>query len=250
MRPMRLPRPPRVSPRALRPLARSLAAAAFCGLHLFAAPAAQAAPRCAPAGTPGIERCIAGLDAQALTRIYQRQQQSNWCWAASVAMLLGRYGLQVEQRSVAARHDPAAGNVTITGASVLDLVSREWQDDFGRRASLSAVPLAPWRRSFGVLAPEVLQDLGEQRPVLVGAGNHLTLLVQVVFERRTDGTPLGPSGVRLVRGVVLDPASESWVRSLRPGEAAPDLLARVEVQRRPDASPLLQAAAAPQGRID
>jgi hypothetical protein len=74
------------------------------------------------------------------------------------------------------------------------------------------------------------------------------VLVQVVYERRTDGRALTPAGVRVLRAVVLDPASQEWLRSLRASERNPDYLARVQVDVRAtntQVAALTSAAAAP-----
>jgi hypothetical protein len=78
----------------------------------------------------------------------------------------------------------------------------------------------------------VLDDLAHDRPLLLGVDQHAMVLVQLVFERRIDGRAATPAGVRVLRAVVLDPASEAWVRSLRPGERNPQYLARVRVDVR------------------
>jgi hypothetical protein len=54
------------------------------------------------------------------------------------------------------------------------------------------------------------------------------VLVQVVYERRIDGRPVTPAGVKLLRVVVLDPGSGSWLRSLGSDERL-EFVARVRV---------------------
>lgn len=193
---------------------------------------AAAAVRCAPSDAAGIERCVAGLGAATVQRIYQPQEASNWCWAASISMVLRRYGLQVGQQQVVRTRLGRADNVRVSADAIGDLLTRSWDDAAGRHASSSATLLPPWHRALGLAAPEVLDDLAQGRPLLVGAEEHAMVLVQLVFERRTDGRALTPAGVRIVRAVVLDPASDAWLRSLRAGERHPDYVARVQVDVR------------------
>lgn len=205
---------------------------------------AVAAVSCAPSQAAGIERCVAGLAPATLERIYQPQQASNWCWAASVTMVLRRYGLHVDQEEVVRARFGRADNVQVSGQAIGELLTRRWDDHAGRQASSSATLLPPWHRALGLAAPEVLDDLAQGRPLLLGAEQHAVVLVQVVYERRIDGRAVAPAGVRVLRAVVLDPASGQWLRSARSDERLPDFLARVRVEvSAPD--PQLAALAAP-----
>jgi hypothetical protein len=186
---------------------------------------AQAATSCGPSGRPGVERCVVGLPAAALDQMHQRQEASNWCWAASVSMLLRRYGVDVPQRDVVREHLGKLENVPIAVDAMSRLVDRRWQDARGRSVVASVTPMPSWRMRLGVAAPEVLAELEQERPVLLAAEKHAVLLVQVVYDRATGAA--GTDAIELVRAVVLDPQSPVGVRSLRPGERRPDLLALV-----------------------
>ena len=207
---------------------------------------ANAGTTCAPTAAPGIERCVSGLSAASQSRIYQAQRASNWCWAASVAMILGRYGLAVPQEQVVRELLGGMANERASARAMAGLLSRAWSDAAGRAAVARSEPLAPWRRALGVAAPEVLEDLGRDKPLLLGVEQHAMVLVQVTYERRTDGRALTPAGVRVLRALVLDPASGNWLRSLQPQEHQPEFLARVDVDlRRPAAALTLAQSAGP-----
>jgi len=191
---------------------------------------ASAETTCAQTREPGVERCVSGLPAAALSAIFEPQQASNWCWAASIAMILRRYGVAVPQEQLVRTALGAPSNERASARAIEQLLNRAWNDGSGHGLVASAQPLAPWRRALGVAAPEVLEDLGRGKPLLVGVQQHAMVLVQVAYERRTDGQALTPAGVRMLRAVVLDPASANWLRSLEPAERQPELLARVDVQ--------------------
>ncbi len=210
--------------RFLRPLWAALGAAVLA----LGAPAAVAGTQCAPAAA-GMERCVSGLAPALLMQMQQTQQASNWCWAASISMVLRRYGSDVSQEQVVRAHFGESANTGITAEAILQLLNRSWHDQAGRAVVSSAGPLPTWRRHLGLTAPEVIGDLDSGKPLLVGTQQHAMVLVQLVYERSVDGRH-GPAGVRLLRAVVLDPASEAGVRTLRTSETTPEFLARVGVE--------------------
>lgn len=198
--------------------------AVVAGIALAASGGAQAVTRCSPTGEAGVERCVSGLPATALAAMYQQQEASNWCWAAAIAMVLRRHGLEVPQQQVARSHDGQASDVALSAAAISRVLTRTWKDAQGNELDVAALPVPAWRRSFGLLAPEILRDLDEDRPLILGAREHAVVLVQVVYDR----TPRGAT--QLVRAVVLDPARGSGIRSLAGAELQPEFMARVAVE--------------------
>lgn len=216
--------------------------AGAAGLWLAGLHAASAETACVPVSQPGIERCVSGLSAAALSRIFEPQQESNWCWAASVAMILRRYGVAVPQDEVVRAALGVPENQRASAHAMASLLNRAWHDASGNAVAASAQMLAPWRQAQGVSAPEVIDDLVQGRPLLLGAQEHAMVLVQVTYERRIDGNALTPIGVRLLRALVLDPGSGQWLRNLRPNERQPDFLARVAVDVRASSGTLAIAS--------
>jgi hypothetical protein len=145
-------------------------------------------------------------------------------------MLLQGKGVQVSQGQVVQEHLGRNDNVSLPLEELAGLVDRRWQDAQGRSASTSVAPLPAWRLRLGLLAAEVLDDLALERPVLLAVNQHALLLVQVVYDR-----PAGQAdaALKLVRAVVLDPASSLAVRSLRADESQLRMLARVQVDVAP-----------------
>lgn len=215
------------------------------GLWISGMQSASAETTCHPTAEAGVERCVSGLSASTLSSIFQPQQASNWCWAASIAMVLRRYGVSVPQDQVVRTAFGQAGNQRASALAIAELLNRKWSDAAGNSLVASAHMLAPWRRDLGVAAPEVIEDLSEGKPLLLGVQQHAMVLVQVTYERRVDGTALTPAGVRMLRALALDPASANWLRTLQPAEHAPELLARVEVDVQSSALALAQARGNP-----
>jgi len=191
---------------------------------------AHAGIRCHPAEASGMERCVSGLPPSLILRMQQNQDASNWCWAASVAMILRRYGVFVPQQQIAREYLGTPENVKIQAQGMAELLNRTWQDSAGAQLESAAAPLPAWRRHFGLAAPEVLEELDEGRPLLLAVQQHAMVLVQLVYERPMAGQGGAEDGLRIVRAVVLDPQAPLVLRSLRPAERQPDYLARVAVR--------------------
>lgn len=200
------------------------------GILALGLAAASAQTSCAPAAEAGVERCVSGLSAATLSRMFEPQEASNWCWAASLAMILRRYGVDVPQEQIVRTAFGAPANQRASAAGLSDLVRRSWRDADGNMLAAVAQPIAPWHRGLGVEAPEVIQDLDQGKPLLMGAQQHAMVLVQVTYERRVDGNALTPAGVRMLRALVLDPASGQWLRTLPAAERRPEFLARISVE--------------------
>jgi hypothetical protein len=189
---------------------------------------AHAATECLPTADPRIERCSAGLDSALASRLRQSQDASQWCWAASVSMILGRYGIPVSQREVVREALGRPDNRALDIGSVAELLNRPWRDGAGQLRASSATPLPPWRKSWGLAAPEVIEDLEQGRPLLLAAQHHAMVLVELVYERPVAGKAQGP--VKILRATVLDPQAASGLRSLTAAESRPDFLARVSIE--------------------
>jgi hypothetical protein len=199
---------------------------------------------CAPAAEAGVIRCVSGLRPAEMAAMFQAQHASNWCWAASIAMILLRYGLKVPQEELVRTAFGRAANERASVQAMGALLNRGWDDAQGRAVVVSSGPLPPWRRSFGLAAPEVLDDLAHGRPLLLVAQQHAMVLIQVIYELRIDGKPLSVAGVRIVKALVLDPGSRDWPRSLEPAERRPEFVARTAVEVPPAHSAGAQAPGA------
>lgn len=240
-------------PALLPPLAlaarggRAWAAALALAGAALALPGTAAAAQACEAQGGGAQRCTAGIAAPLLPAFTQVQRASNWCWAAAVSMVLGRYGVQVPQEQVVRAQFGAAVNLSLPAQALPALLTRTWRDLRGRVLEATGQPLPP--QALATLAPEVLEDLAGGRPLIVGAQRHAVLLVQVAYERLADGR------LRLLEALVLDPAAGSGgLRHFTAQELqATQTLARVRVDedaRRLAAGPVAEpgealASAAP-----
>lgn len=160
---------------------------------------AQAATHCEPGARPGVERCVSGLDREEVAAMAQTQRASQWCWAASISMVLRSYGVDVPQEQVVRAYFGAAADVPVPGEAITDLLNRTWRDGAGRSAVLAADSMGP--REARLSSPEVLGDMDEGRPVVLVLPRHAVVLVQVEYERNIGGQ----GEPRILQATVLDP---------------------------------------------
>lgn len=203
---------------------RTLSRALLLAGGLLAAAGASADTRCVATGRAGVEHCVSGLAPEVLGEMRQSQAASNWCWAAVVSMVLRRHGLRVPQQEIARAGLGEAADRKLPLEALTELLNRTWRDEAGRAVATVASPLPTWWQQQGVAAPAVLDELHREQPLVISVQEHAMVLVQVAYER-APGQP-----VRLLRAVVLDPAPQGGLRTLRPSERQLDYLARVEAR--------------------
>ncbi len=214
--------------RRLAALGAAWLAAAGAVLPARAAGSAPANACSAAAESPRLLRCVHGLPSQAVLPLLQRQRASRWCWAAALSMALRPLGIEASQEALVRLWYGSAVNQALELAHLPRLLDREWRDGQGRPVRLQAVPVAA--DAAGLMAPGVLDDLGDGRLPLVALAGHLVVLTEVLWERQADGT------ATLLRAVVADPAAADGLRNLRPEEAATARVLRLQ--------PMVQSVAA------
>ncbi|WBY01779.1 papain-like cysteine protease family protein [Ramlibacter tataouinensis] len=184
-------------------------AALLAGWLSWGAPAA-AATRCEPTAQAGVERCVSGLPAATLKAMAQAQRASQWCWAASISMVLRAWGVDVPQEQIVRQHYGAAADLGVEGPVIDELLSRTWHDRLGRSVSVSAGALPPSASRMTLAAPEIVDDLDNERPAVLVLPRHAVVLVQLEYERSASGE------VTVLDAQVLDPAQPQVLRRLRP----------------------------------
>ena len=108
-----------------------------------------------------------GIPRQGMEYVASDQRNSQWCWAASIQMVLNYYGVSISQEQIVARTygvDPA-GRLPNWGGNFQNITANlnNWNiDNAGRPYVVSA------RLGRGAPTPAVLlQELSNRRPVIV-----------------------------------------------------------------------------------
>jgi Papain-like cysteine protease AvrRpt2 len=193
------------------------------GLALLLPVASQASERCTIPDAAGIQRCRAELSATQIQAMAATQEKSQWCWAASIAMLFARYGHALSQEHIVRQYFGHVADRPVAAEAITQLLTRPWKDGEGRSFEASAsVSLA--QREPKSAYDAMVNELASQRPLLIGVAGHAMVLVGIDFDRLPDG-----GGVRITGGKVIDPMPGRGVRRLFGYEARPTYLASVNV---------------------
>jgi hypothetical protein len=185
--------------------------------------AASAKVECEAPDARGVQRCKAGLDDAQIRQIQRTQEKSQWCWAASIAMVFAHHGFTVTQEQVVRRQFADLADKGINGAAISQMLSRGWKDGAGRVFYTATAVADPYARRFEIANQSLVREMAEERPMIFGAEGHAMVLVQVEFERTgAEGAP------RIVGGTVIDPAPGKGVRTLQRQEMRPHYLAAVQ----------------------
>lgn len=140
---------------------------------------ANAAIQCAPIGM-GMQRCQVGIPSFMFQLAAQPQYESQWCWAASIAMLFTYYGHPVSQVRIVAETWGDIVNLPGQPHQILADINRPWIDDFGR----------PFNATGDVVSANIhtaLGDLTQNSPLLIGALGHCMVLTAGAFARNAYG---------------------------------------------------------------
>ncbi|RYF37539.1 MAG: hypothetical protein EOO25_18985 [Comamonadaceae bacterium] len=199
------------------------------GLALLAAlalahGAAQASEVCGEPDAAGIRQCSTGLDAAQILHMGASQEKSQWCWAASIAMVFSHHGFSVTQEDIVRKEYADGADKPLAATQVAPVLQRAWQDSGGRSFFASVTAGDAPRRRFLFNDDTVIRELQAQRPLIVGALGHAMVLVQVQYQRFTV-----QDAVRIVGGVVIDPTPGKGVRQLTRLELNPTYVAAVQV---------------------
>ena len=177
---------------------------------------------------PGQRVCEAGIPSRLIgtSAIRNEQYQSQWCWAACIAMVFAYHGHPVSQSRIVREAFGAIADVRGTPEMILSQLNRDWVDDADR----------PFRAtsSFGGTTPEAAAyDLVDDHPLIIGTQGHAVVLTSLSY--RFVESAYGVV-TQLLSAKVRDPWPGVGRRFLRPDEWATINFAahvRVESLERP-----------------
>lgn len=175
---------------------------------------ARAAVQCGPSPVnPYVQACRAEVDFRAASQVYAPQAQSQWCWAASVAMIFAHAGYRVAQeRIVAETYGQIVNMPAGNGFMIAQQVARDWVDDTGRRFTVSLQAAYDYDAGVYQLNNAIIAEaLARNQPLILGARAHAMVLTLMDYAQ----TPMGPQ----VTGMgVFDPWPGIGPRGLFPDE--------------------------------
>jgi hypothetical protein len=116
----------------------------------------------------GQQATYVGIRSENFNYFASSQRNTNWCWAASMQMIFNYYGIDITQEQIVARSygsDPYGNLPNWTGSFyVITANLNNWNVDNNGRQYMVVASL-----NWGAPSPlYLIQELSEQRPVLIG----------------------------------------------------------------------------------
>jgi hypothetical protein len=160
--------------------------------------------------------CEVGVSLPEIMQTYESQRASQWCWAASIAMIFRHYDYNVSQETIVrALYGTLTNLPAFSTVQIARLLSRVWTDDDGRRFRCSV--RAAYDVFFGITAitnSYIVHELRAERPLLYCNRSHAMVLTAVAYVE----SQVGP---QIVNVGFVDPYPGMGVRGPMPGEAYP-----------------------------
>jgi len=144
---------------------------------------ASALVRCGPwdQTAPGVQVCEVGIGSAILdVTASDRQQASEWCWAASISAVFHYYGHPVSQARIVREAFGRIVNMPGSTQEILDALNRDWTDDNGKGFRVSGDT-----RSASIVT--AAQDLANNMPLIIGSRGHAMVLTDLVYVRDRSG---------------------------------------------------------------
>ncbi len=117
-----------------------------------------------------VERCTAGIQSMNFQQAWQ--QQSEWCWAASISMVFEFHGHKVSQQRIVEETWGAVTNMPGEPMQILSDLNRTWKDDSG-------VSFRSQGDMRSVNIYTAVDDLKNDQPLIIGALGHATVLTAI-----------------------------------------------------------------------
>jgi Papain-like cysteine protease AvrRpt2 len=133
-----------------------------------------------PSVTGPIQLCAAGIPSAALdVTAYDRQQASEWCWAASISGVFAYYGHPISQQEIVSQAYGAIVNFPGTPQAIMASLNRSWTDENGN--TFTSIATA-YTNKF-----TAAQDLANDEPLIVASLGHAMILTAVTYTRYPNG---------------------------------------------------------------
>ncbi len=182
----------------------------------------RAGERCQPDPVGQIV-CEVGIPSERLEPITSQQAASQWCWAASISMIFGYHGHALPQeRIVQSVFGQLVDLPAMNGLVMTRSLARRWTDRRGRAFQAKVRVFDAQAGQFELDTEGIINELREERPMLVGTVGHAMVMTALRYVR----TPNGP---QVLGATVRDPWPGRGRRELQWQEMQPQYLAAVDL---------------------
>jgi len=136
---------------------------------------ALAAIQCTPFNPyNGVQQCQAGIPSFYAQAKAQQQMASQWCWAASISMICGYGGRQINQVRIVQEVWGGIVNMPAQPFQIMAAVNRPWRDDNG----------GPFMIQGDVMSANVytaIDDLSQNFPLIICTSHHAMVLTALTY---------------------------------------------------------------------
>mgnify|MGYP002713056967 CR=1 FL=1 len=158
-----------------------LALAAFAGTAALPH-AAAATQSCQVRGKTRF--CRAGLVGNLRTQAAQKQNRSQWCWAAALSMIFDHYGYSLSQEEIVRGVWGHVSDMPRHVGGIMRDINRDWTDHRGRRFRATGHQLTLDAHELPVQAARAL---ARNNPLIVGLPYHAVVLTEMRWRIGEDG---------------------------------------------------------------
>ncbi len=129
---------------------------------------------------PYVQQCTAGIPSGKMEHVQAYQEMPEWCWAACIQMVFTYWGHPVDQQRIVKETWGSIKNLPGQPSQILADLNRTWKDDNGKSFSSTG-------DSMTVNASTAVVDLQQERPLIVGALGHATVLTALTSNIAANG---------------------------------------------------------------
>jgi len=225
---------------------RSLIAMAAVGVLTGWATQTSAAETCSVPDARGTQACTAGMDEARIREITITQNQSKWCWAASISMIFAYHGYKLPQEDIVRDINGKVEDVNApSGEFMTRALRRNWRDPSNQEFAVSTKTGDIDANRYEISNAAIADELGAGRPLLIGTLGHAMVLVSANYNRHSNGD------IVITGGSVIDPLPDKGVRKLAKAEMLLSYVSSVQVAgMQPGPARTLQALDAAAGRLN
>jgi hypothetical protein len=131
------------------------------------------------------ERVSRNIEENAITldELSTVQEESYWCWAASVEMLFSHYGYRLPQRDIVRQVWKEELNRPVLEGRMKRLLNKTWTDADGKRLKVDGTF---FHRSGSLewnldMVKKASEEIRKDHPLLIGTMNHMMVLVGMTY---------------------------------------------------------------------
>jgi len=139
---------------------------------------ALAEAECSPFNRWGVRSCTAGLPSWRAGSIAATQQNSQWCWAACVQMVLKHYRFEISQKDIVRQVFGAEVNAPADVQTMISALNRVYTNAAGEHFTLVS-----GMANLNVAASDLV--LGQ--PLIVGTLRHAMVLSAISYDQDVHG---------------------------------------------------------------